>query len=346
MLFGTRCVGAFVLAAGVGAPLQADDAPSDRLVAASRLQETGNHREAIALLEEIRQIDPRNPQVLYGLALSLYSVGDYREAAHVGETLLAEQKEAPADLYVIVGSAYGRLQAYDKSEEIFLRGLVAWPDASALKIQHAISLEGLGRLDEAVVELESCIKRSPYEAALWRALGDAQSATGSPGRAFAAYVRSLTLETNDERSKEVAAELWHVLFKGAAGGSASDASERAEAQGLALLAALRRDGTWAKASDAGFFAYALDTSLRLVSALHGSETSDMFWGPFVLDYFDEVRAAGHMEAMAYTVRRATGDPDVARWCARNTRKVEAFKSWSQRWAVHRSEVAEHHPSSY
>ena len=342
----TKFVGAIVLVAALGAPLLADDQPSERLVAASRLQETGSHREAIALLEEIRQIDPRNPQVLYGLALSLYSVGDYREAAHVGETLLAEQKNAPGDLYVIVGSAYGRLQAYDKSEEIFLRGLVAWPDSSALKIQHAISLEGLGRLDEAVVELESCIKRSPYEAALWRALGDAQSATGAPGRAFAAYVRSLTLESDDARSKEVAAELWRVLFKGAAGGSASDASEKAEAQGLALLAALRRDGSWAKASDAGFFAYALDTSLRLVSALHGSDTSDMFWGPFVLDYFDEVRAAGHMEALAYAVRRATGDPDVARWCAQNTRKVEAFKNWSERWAVHRSEVAEHHPSSY
>jgi tetratricopeptide (TPR) repeat protein len=339
-------VAAVVLAAALGGPLHADDTPSDRLVAASRMQETGNQREAIALLEAIREVDPRNPQVLYGLALSLYSVGDYREAAHVGETLLAEQKNAPGDLYVIVGSAYGRLRAYEKSEEIFRSGLAAWPDSSALRIQHAISLEGLGRMDEAVLELEGCLKRSPYEAALWRALGDAQSATGAPGRAFAAYVRSLTLESDDERAKEVAAELWQVLFKGAAGASASDASEKAEAKGLALLAALRRGGAWAQVSDAGFFAYALDTSLLLVSALHGRETSGMFWGPFVLDYFDEVRAAGHMETMAYAVRRASGDPDVARWCAQNTGKIEAFRNWSERWAVHRAEVAEHHPVAY
>jgi len=247
---------------------------------------------------------------------------------------------------VIVGSAYGRLRSYEKSEEIFRNGLVAWPDSPALKIQHAISLEGLGRLDEAVVELEGCIRRSPYDAELWRALGDAQSATGAPGRAFAAYVRSLTLERDETRSKDVAAELWHVLFIGAADASASDASEKAEAKGLAFLAALRRNGSWAQASDAGFFAYALDTSLRLVSALHGRETPDMFWGPFVLDYFDEVRAAGHMEAMAYNVRRATGDPDVTRWCTLNAKKIEAFKSWSERWAVHRSEIAERRPVAY
>jgi tetratricopeptide (TPR) repeat protein len=340
MRVGSKLTGAVLLTAVLGALLHADSGPSDRLVAASRLQEAGNHREAIALLEQIREIDPRNPQVLYGLALSLYSVGDYREAAHVGETLLAEAKDAPADLFLIVGGAYGRLRESAKSEAIFSKGLAAWPDSPALRVQHALSLEGLGRLDEAVVELEGCLKRSPYEAALWRAFGDALSATGAPGRAFAAYVRALTLETDDARSKEVAAELWQVLFEGAAEASASNASEKAEAKGLALLAALRRDAPWAGASDAGFFAYAMDTSLRLVAALQGQGTAGMFWRPFVLDYFDEVRAAGHMEAMAYAVRRATGDPDVARWCAQNARKIEAFKSWSERWAVHRSEVAE------
>jgi len=345
MKIGTGILGVALLIAVLGPPLLADDAPSDRLVVASRLQEAGSHREAIALLEQIREIDPRNPQVLYGLALSLHSVGDFREAAHVGETLLAEHKDAPGDLYLIVGSAYGRMRAYEKSEEVFRRGLVAWPDSPALRIQHAISLEGLGRLEEAVVELQSCLERSPYDAALWRALGDALSATGAPGRAFAAYVRSQTLETDDARAKDVAAELWQLLFKGAVGSSASDASEKAEAKGLALVAALRRDASWAGSSDARFFAYALDTSLRLVSALHGQESAGMFWRPFVLDYFDEVRAAGHMEALAYAVRQATEDPEVARWCAQNTGKVEAFRSWSERWAVHRPEVAQRPRSS-
>jgi len=335
MSTGSKLLGALLLAGAISAGTRADEQPSDRLIAASRLQEAGNHQEAIALLEQIREVDPRNPQVIYGLALSLYAVGDYREAAHVGETLLAEEKDAPADLYVIVGSAYGRQGAWEKSESIFVNGLTAWPESSALRIQHAISLEGLGRLDEAVVELEGCLRRSPYEAPLWRALGDALSTTGAPGRAFAAYVRSLTLEGDDTRSKEVATELWRVLFEGAAGASVSDASEKAEAKGLALLAALRRDASWAGASDARYFAYAMDTSLRLVSALHGKDSADLFWGPFVLDYFDEVRAAGHMETLAYAVRRATGDPDVVRWCETNSGKIEAFKNWSERWSVHR-----------
>ena len=346
MRIGMRLLGASLLCTTLVAPAFADSAPSDRLIVASKLQDAGNHREAIALLEQIREIDPANPQVLYGLALSLYAVGDFREAAHVGETLIAEQKNAAGDLYVIVGSAYGRLSNWKRSEEILRSGLAAWPDSSALKIQHAVSLEGLGRLDEAVGEIEGCLEHSPYEAGAWRALGDALSATGAPGRALAAYVRSLTLENDDARAKVVASDLWHVLFKGAAGASDSDASEKAEAKGLAFVAALRRDATWADASDARFFAYALDTSLRLVSALNVKESADLFWRPFVLDYFDEVRAAGHMETLAYAVRQASGDPDVVRWCAQNARKVDAFRSWSERWAVRRPEVAQGHRESY
>ena len=83
------------------------------------------------------------------------------------------------------------------------------------------------------------------------------------------------------------------------------------------------------------------------SRLPGTHHSRVFVGgsyvrteTSVLDYFGEVRAAGHMETLAYAVRRATGDPDVERWCVQNARKVAAFKSWSERWAVHRSEVAE------
>ncbi|HEX4825123.1 MAG TPA: tetratricopeptide repeat protein [Candidatus Polarisedimenticolaceae bacterium] len=324
----------------LSSPLFADDGPSARLLAASHLQEAGDHQAAIELLEQIREIEPDNKQVLYGLAISLYAVGNYREAAHVGATLLAEANDAAsgsAQIYLIVGSAYGRLNAWEESEKTLSQGMTRWPDDQALKVQHAITLEGLGRMDEAVAELEACLQHSPYDPALWRALGDALSVTGAPGRAFAAYVRALTLGSDDAHAKDIAASLWSVLFRGAAG-QTGDAGEKAEAKGLALVAALRRDDKWAAQSDARFFAYALDTSLQLVSALHGKKTQSEFWGPFILDYFDEVRAAGLMETLAYEVRRSSGDPDVARWLNQNTDKVERFRNWSERWSVHYSEV--------
>lgn len=324
----------------------AGEEPSARLLTASKLQAAGDHQAAIELLEQIRELDPDNQQVLYGLAVSHYAVGNYREAARIGSTLLAEHPDSPAELHAIVGSSYGRLGDWEKSEATLNAGLSVWPDDQTLTMQHAISIEALGRFDEAIAELEICLKRSPYDATLWRAFGDALSLTGAPGRAFAAYVRSLTLEDDNVEAHEVATSLWTVLFNGASGASHSDAAEKAEAKGLALVAALRADPTWKGQSDARFFAYALDTSLQLVSALHGSKDPNVFWGPFVLDYFNEVRAAGLMETLAYEVRRSTGDPDVARWLSQHNDKVTAFRDWSERWSVHRATVDERaHPGS-
>ena len=336
----TGRIAAAALAASCALSAFGQDVPSERLINAGRLQQAGNHADAIEIFRTLRAEDPSNRQVFYGLALSLYASGEYREATHVGAEILAAGERAPADLFVIVGTAHGQLREWETSEQILSAGLILWPDSAGLRIQHAISLEGLGRFDEAIVELELCLKRSPYEASLWRALGDALTTSGAPGRAFAAYVRSLTLENDESRSREVAANLWGVLFQGTSGRASSDAAERAENKGLALIAALRKDTTWTEKSDASFFTYALDTSLRLVSALHGKDSHGPFWGPFVLDYFDEVRAAGHMEALAYDIRRATGDPDVAAWQAQNPQKVKAFRSWSERWSVNWSEVAQ------
>src|SRR5262245_52422982 len=105
-----RAAVGFVALVFLAAPVctsRADDAPSARLLAAGQLQESGDHVAAIELLEQIREIEPDNAQVLYGLAISYYAVANYREAAHIGSTLVAEESNAPADVYVIVGGAYG-----------------------------------------------------------------------------------------------------------------------------------------------------------------------------------------------------------------------------------------------
>ena len=62
---------------------------------------------------------------------------------------------------------------------------------------------------------------------------------------------------------------------------------------------------------------------------------DPFWGPFVLEYFDAMRRDGHMEALAYAIRQAAGDPEARRWRAANAPKLVAFHRSSERWAVDR-----------
>ena len=93
-------------------------------------------------------------------------IGDYREAAHVGETLLAEaegrrrrplrhRRRAPT-----AGSATRK-----KSEEIYRGGLIAWPDVSGAADPARDQPRRVGPLRRSRRRARAvCLERSPYEA--------------------------------------------------------------------------------------------------------------------------------------------------------------------------------------
>ena len=159
---------------------------------------------------------------------------------------------------------------------------------------------------------------------------------GAPGRSFAAYVRSLTLESDPTRAKAGRRRALAGAVQGAPPErSASDASEKAEAKGLALLAAAQaRRLVGRQRPTPRFFAYAMDTSLRLVSALHGQH--------------DEPICSGDRSSSTTSTR--FGPPDTwKRWPTRSAgdrrsgrralvRAEHAGRStpsrlWSERWSA-------------
>ncbi|HEX6852618.1 MAG TPA: tetratricopeptide repeat protein [Candidatus Polarisedimenticolaceae bacterium] len=306
------------------------------------MQEAGRHDEAIARYEEILKVNPGLPQALAGLAFSAYAKGDWQKTVSIAEQIVATGKDCPAGVYLVIGSAYGMMGLWDKAEEVLLLGQSVWPRDEALRFHRAINVFAQGRVSDAIDHLERCIRNSPYRPEYWRALGDAMSADGARGRAFAAYARSLSLDGNTERSREIAQQMWRMLFeaRGTVETKPGDATEEAEAKGLSLVGNLRHDAAWRNRSDAEYFAFALDTMLKLVSALNAEGQRDLFWGPFAIAYFDDLRKAGHMEALAFDIRQAANDPEARAWRARNAEKLARYRTWSERWAVNWSTVAE------
>lgn len=329
---------ALVLVLLAGLPARAAD---DRLERAVALQEQGDHDGAIAIYKEILATDPDSPKALAGLAFSAYSKGDWEGTVSVAEKLVATGEDCPAGVYLVIGSAYGMLGLWDKAEEVLLLGQSVWPDDEALRFHRAINLFAQGRLDDAIGQLERCIRRSPYRPEYWQALGDAMKEDGSSGRAFAAYARSLSLASDGKESQEIATRMWGMLFerRAASPAPAPGSTEASETRGMSLVGLLRRDDSWRNRTDAEFFAYALDTVLKLVSALNEEGKPDLFWGPFALAYFDDLRREGHLETLAWDIRLAADDPDAERWGKVNAEKLRRYRRFSERWAVNWNEVS-------
>ncbi len=319
------------------------------LVDAVALQEEGRHEEARALYERILSDRPDHPAALAGIALAALVLGDFEASERYGISRLRLPEPAPPGVFVLVANAQALQGKGDAAAATLEAGKSAWPLDETIRYQGGILRIALGRYGEAIDDFAFCLERSPYRADYWRAIGDALAADGAKGRAFAAYARSLTLDAEASEAKGVADEMWDLLFDDVRvdrsftniAAPAPDQTEAryraaAETMGVALVAALRQDDRWREQTDAAFFAYALDTILKLVSAIHEPSVDDRFWREFLFAYFEELRDAGHLETLAYDIRRAAEDPDAVAWERAHRDRIRRFRNWSERWAVNRS----------
>jgi len=319
-----------------------------------RLHDQGRFDEAIAVYRRLLEVDPGDAAAQHELVFANFAKGDYLETIALAEGMIAGEEPAAAGIYVFLGAAHGLTDAWDRAEVVLRKGLAAWPDDESLRFNLALSLAAQGKTEPAVLAFEECLRRSPYSALAWRALGDTLYDASARGRAVAAYARSLTLDDEPDRAAgEVALRLWEMILEGIplpaetgathavplkirlpggpTGSSEDDSST--EAVAVSMVGALRYGEAWKEKSDATFFAYALDTVLDAVSEIHSPPENGDFWGPFVLSYFDDMRAAGHMEALAYDIRCAAGDPEAERWRRDHATEMRRFRERSARWAV-------------
>ena len=170
-------------------------------------------------------------------------------------------------------------------------------------------------------------------------------------RAFLAYVRFLTVQPESPRSKDAAGKLWRLMFAGveqgpsaedgkthvniaispAGSGKAAD-RKSTEAISMAMVAANRFVEEWENRTDSQFFAHGLETITTILSELdQNAGDRDPFWRPYADDYFKDARERGHMEAMAYDIRRSLGIPEDSRWLEEHSDAVAACRAWSKSW---------------
>lgn len=127
----------------------------DRLARAIDLRERGELEEARQLLLELRAERPDDPQVAVQTAWVHDSMGLEEEAVeHYEAALAGDLTEADArGAYLGLGSTLRTLGRDEDSDRILRQGIERFPDFSALRAFHAMTLYNLGRPREAVQQL-------------------------------------------------------------------------------------------------------------------------------------------------------------------------------------------------
>ncbi len=176
-------IAAFALAAA----LAAQPAPD-----AQALLDAGKFDEAIPLLEAERAEHPGDPVPTWMLAVARLRIGDFGEAARLGEIfgkLVPDNANGPR----LVGSALAAQGDLSGAEAAFRRALALDPENPVARLDLALLLARRGNTDEARERLESLAGDWPGRAEILAPLGTLHARQGRPAearRALAAAVRA------------------------------------------------------------------------------------------------------------------------------------------------------------
>ena len=203
------------------------------------------------------------------------------------------------------------------------------------RVQAAIRLRQAGNADAATSAYRAVIELAADHADSWLALGEIHDAGHDRLGAFLCYARFLGLEPESARSTKPAQRLWELLFQGVTRKGMSvtppDDAEDPWWQAnfmMSLIASMRDRGP---KTDAAFFATALEGVTLVVEGYLENDRVELFWKADVIPYFYAAREAGHLEAMAYDIRRSTSDKSTQKWLAKHPEEIDRFRAWSRQW---------------
>lgn len=191
--------------------------------------------EARAVYEQVRQIEPKSPVALAGIAQAMIAEGRPAEAAEFVRQLLPEV--APSEtFYLLLADAESAVGELDRAVEAVQSGTKRlpqsialwsrlgeiaiarqdWPEASAafahalflaptsseLLLRAGLVAERLGHPNEAVAFYDRATEASPTSKDAWTSRGLALVTAGRHGDALASFDRALALDSDFQPAKD------------------------------------------------------------------------------------------------------------------------------------------------
>jgi tetratricopeptide (TPR) repeat protein len=131
---------------------------------------SGRFREAIEPFQAVLRLDPKNMQARTLLGMSYYGSRMFKDAAAHLEIALAADSEN-AQLHYYLAQSLLSSSDYQRSLKEFEWLQRHDPDSATTQVLIAEALDGLGRPEEAILELKAAVAKSPAEPNVHFAIG-------------------------------------------------------------------------------------------------------------------------------------------------------------------------------
>ncbi|MEI4790607.1 tetratricopeptide repeat protein [Bacillus sp. FJAT-53060] len=130
-----------------------------KLVKAIELRKSGHLQESNEMLTHLVEEYPDHASLYYQCAWSYDLLGEEKQAVFFYEKAieLGLSSEELEDALIGLGSTYRTLGEYEKSKQIFLNAMEAYPKNKAIQTFYAMTLYNLNEHSEAMEVLLNCL---------------------------------------------------------------------------------------------------------------------------------------------------------------------------------------------
>lgn len=134
---------------------------------AKQLQETskiwlqqGNYDNAIRSLENAKQLEPDNIEVLKDLSFANYLKRDFARAIEIGKELV-QRPDADEQSFQILGLSYKAIASYKEAAKLYKIALKKFPNSGVIYNEYGEMLGMDKSLDDAITQWEKGIEKAP-----------------------------------------------------------------------------------------------------------------------------------------------------------------------------------------
>jgi tetratricopeptide (TPR) repeat protein len=301
---------------------------------------------AIAKYQEVLRENPDNVEAMYELSYSLYAKGNYQESITQARKGTQYKSRLLAQFYMEIGNAQDDLGDSAKAIETYRTGIKLIPSEALLHYNLAVSLNKLGKSDEARASAKRSASLNPAHPSSQLLLSSLFDQGSYKTPALLAACRFLILEPDSSRSTGALTTIQNIF------GSFSQPGSKPNSINIFLDTNAKKDeGDFGAADltlglasaktekDAGKSEIQLkierfNTIFAVLGEMAAKDDRTKFTWKYYIPYFYEMKQRNYVEPFVYYIYQRQAINETAVWLEnpKNRTRLDELLAWSKQYS--------------
>lgn len=292
-----------------------------------------DYDEAIKYYNQVPENDTNYLLALTEKALTYYQKKDYPKTIEMCEKVLATGSDYDQNLYITLGSAYDDSGDSLKAIEVYDRGIKAFPKSHLILFNKAVTLQKMGKYDDAVETYKQVLLISPYHASSHFRLGSIAEQEGDLTRAMLCYNGFLVAEPTTERALNVLQMLDKMVARKYDNSKAKGINLAADGEDFGEIEQLIRkqlalNKNYKLESKADYPVNRQNQALFSYLVDHKGRKG--FWENFYVPFFAQLYKEGHFEDYSYYILSSSDNEKIKPLVNKNKSAIMRYAEWQEK----------------